>query len=336
MSPDIQFTIKQHLGIITLSRPLALHALTLAMIQEFKTVLNDWENHDRIQAIVIQATPSKAFCAGGDIRGLYEMGRADSTRPLIFFKEEYALNYAIATSQKPYISLMDGITMGGGVGISLHGSFPVASPRFVFAMPETAIGFFPDVGVSYLLSRLPNQIGLYLALTGNRLNALEAKQLNLIKFLLKPPSYEMVIQSLIETDLSSNPHERVYALLHQLQEPIESTPLENQEKIAHFFNEKSLKGIVTKLSESDDPWALEIFNNLKQKSPLSLEVTFEQIHRAKSMSLKDCLAMDYDLVQHFMNGHDFYEGVRAAIIDKDKNPKWQALSTHSITDTYFN
>lgn len=333
MHSDIHFEIKQQLGIITLSRPQALHALTLSMVQELKSVLLTWEADERIKAIVIQALPTKAFCAGGDIRGLYEMGKDYPERALIFFHEEYELNYAISECSKPYISLMDGLTMGGGVGISLHGTFPIAGSRFVFAMPETAIGFFPDIGASYILSRLPDNIGLYLALTGNRLNAEEAKSLNLVKFFLKPQSFTSVLVRLLETDLSSHAHERVSEQLNQLQGSTKWVPFENQAMIASFFNEKSLEGVFAKLKASDDPWAREILNNLKQKSPLSLGVTFEQIQRAKSMSLKDCLAMDYCLVQHFIKGQDFYEGVRAAIIDKDKDPKWQPDSLDKLTDT---
>jgi enoyl-CoA hydratase/carnithine racemase len=315
------------------------------MIQAFKKQLDAWESDESIKAVVIQASPGKAFCAGGDIRGIYEKGLANKTNResedvLTFFHQEYALNHTIYQYSKPYISLMDGITMGGGVGISLHGNCPVAGPNFVFAMPETAIGFFPDIGASFLLSRLSNNIGLYLALTGARLNGEEAKSLNLVKFLLDPQSFSVVLASLLEIDLSYNTVDQIQALMSQLEGPTEAKPLENSEKIAFFFNERSLEEIMTKLAASDDPWAIDTLANLKQKSPLSLKVTFEQIQKARNMSLKECLDMDYSLVQHFMQGHDFYEGVRAAIIDKDKMPKWQPNSLDMVSDEmvarYFN
>ena len=172
MTDDIVFERKQQIGLITLKRPQALNALTLPMIKALQQQLLQWEGDKSIHAVVIQADVGKAFCAGGDVRWLYESGLAKNPEQMQFFWHEYRLNHTIHQFKKPYIALMNGITMGGGVGISLHGSHPVATENFVFAMPETGIGFFPDIGASYLLARCPGQTGIYLGLTGNNLGPL--------------------------------------------------------------------------------------------------------------------------------------------------------------------
>lgn len=332
MTQDLAFKKEQNLGIITLSRPAALNALTFSMIKTLRKQLSAWAEDKDIHAVIMQAEPGKAFCAGGDIRHLYESGLTNPVDPLPFFRDEYQLNLAIHEFPKPYIALMDGITMGGGVGISLHGSHPVAGERFVFAMPETAIGFFPDIGASYLLSRLVEPIGLYLALTGNRLKAEEALSLGLVKHCVAPENWPLIVPYLLESDLSTHAHARVTELLSKMQTKAHNDGMRDAEIIGDFFNEKSLNAIFTKLEQSDDTWAKDTLANLRQRSPLSLEVTFEQIKRAKTTTLAECLYMDYTLVQHFLRGKDFYEGVRAAIIDKDKNPKWQPDSIGKVSE----
>lgn len=169
MTEEVLFSQEGQLGFITLNRPKALNALTLTMIMALQKQLSIWKEDYSIKAVVVQAVPGNAFCAGGDIRWLYNAGRSKDSEQMQFFWHEYRLNHFIHHFGKPYISLLDGITMGGGVGISLHGSHPVASERFVFAMPETGIGFFPDIGASYLLNRCPGFLGVYLGLTGNKL-----------------------------------------------------------------------------------------------------------------------------------------------------------------------
>lgn len=323
MSEDVIISQQQHLGVITLNRPQALNALTLDMVRAIYQQLIVWRDDITIHAVIIRSAGGKAFCAGGDVRGLYELGRQDSPDQMTFFKEEYRLNQLIHHYPKPYIALMDGITMGGGVGISLHGSHPVATSSFVFAMPETAIGFFPDVGASYLLTRCPGKMGIYLGLTGNRLNAHEACAVGLVKYVIQPTVFEDVMNALLHADLSDDADARVNACLepfHRSSPPDWLTDL--QLKIDTAFVHTDMISLMRGLQLLDDPWYRDVMQTLAQKSPLSLCVTLAQFNNAVQMSFDECIEMDYCLAEHFMRGHDFYEGVRALLIDKDKSPQW--------------
>jgi enoyl-CoA hydratase/carnithine racemase len=338
MSEDILFTQEQHIGIITLARVQALNALTLPMILAIQHQLQVWQDDKSIHAVVIQAAPGKAFCAGGDIRSLYD-GRGDPQQ-MQFFWHEYRLNHFIHQFKKPYIALMDGVTMGGGVGISLHGSHPVASERFIFAMPETGIGFFPDIGASYLLARCPGYLGIYLGLTGNRLGARDAEALGLVKHVIPSDKMQAVLNRLVEVDLSINAHAQVDACLQHFSIIDEPAPIMELEAIIdNCFSGEDVESIFKMLSKSDNPWHGEILNTLKQKAPLSLKITLAQLQKAKSMTMADCVKMDYCLVGHFMRDHDFYEGVRALLVDKDKTPHWQpeslSMATSARVADYF-
>ncbi|MGQ3888644.1 enoyl-CoA hydratase/isomerase family protein [Legionella sp. CNM-1927-20] len=327
---DVRFDCQDQLGIITLTRPQALNAINLPMIQAIQRQLLLWEKDNAIYAIIIQAEPGKAFCAGGDVRWLYETGLKNKAEQMQFFWHEYRLNHYIHQLKKPYIALLNGITMGGGVGISLHGSYVIAQEQFVFAMPETGIGLFPDIGASYLLSRCPGEIGLYLALTGDRLNAEEAYAAGLIDYVVSNEKLTEIIPSLRKLDLSANSHHQIKLLLQPIATSVKIA-FPNAEKIDQYFLKSSVQDIMTALRESEDPWALTTLQTLEQKSPLSLAVTFEQIRRAKSLSMAECVKMDYRLVTHFMRDHDFYEGIRALLIDKDKNPRWSPNSLAAVT-----
>lgn len=329
---DVVFETHQHIGVITLDRVPALNAINLPMVKAMQQQLLTWQADDNIHAVVLKAAPGKAFCAGGDVRWLYDTGLSKDPEQMQFFWHEYRLNYFISQFSKPYIALMDGITMGGGVGISMHGSHPVASERFVFAMPETGIGLFPDIGASYLLSRCPGELGLYLALTGNRLGAGDTLAAGLVKHVIDADKFSQILPELTELDLSRNAHQQVTDCLAQFETAHpQLTSREELEKINFFFQQPSFKDIMQGLEQSDDPWASKTLSGLQQKSPLSLEVTFAQIRRAKTMSLAECLTMDYCLVGHFMAGHDFYEGIRAVLIDKDKTPRWQPEQINQVT-----
>lgn len=330
MAMDISFARKEHIGIISLNRSDALNALNLGMIKAFQQQLSLWQNDDNIHAVVIKSDVEKAFCAGGDVRWLYEAGLQKSPAQLEFFWHEYRLNHYIHSFKKPYIALMNGITMGGGVGISLHGSHPIATERFVFAMPETGIGFFPDIGASYLLARCPGYAGIYLGLTGNRLNAEEAQSLNLVNYVISSTQIERIIDSLIYTDLSTKAHQSVDVCLQEFATP-RHPPFSLQTKIDNCFAFDTVEEILAKLEKNDDEWSITLINNLAKKSPLSLKVTLAQIKKAKNSSLADCLKLDYCLVSKFMRDSDFYEGVRALLVDKDKNPHWQPATLELVS-----
>jgi enoyl-CoA hydratase/carnithine racemase len=214
MTSDVQFSQNHHLGMILLSRPQALNALSLEMIQSIHQQLVLWQTDRLIQAVVIQGAGDKAFCAGGDVRWLYDTGRHHVQEAMQFFSHEYELNQLIAAYPKPYIALLDGMTMGGGVGVSLHGSHPIASERFKFAMPETTIGFFPDVGASHLLSRCPGAIGEYLGLTGNRLGADDAYFCHLVKAIVPSHCFKDLVLALSQLDLQHSPFKQVDQCIH--------------------------------------------------------------------------------------------------------------------------
>lgn len=330
MSEDIIFSCESHLGIITLNRQKALNALTLPMINALQKQLLLWEKDKNIHAVIIQASPGRAFCAGGDVRSLYHL--KGHQEQLDFFKQEYRLNYYIHHYKKPYIALLNGITMGGGVGISLHGSHTVATEHFSFAMPETSLGFFPDIGASYLLAnKVPNKTGLYLGLTGARLTNNEALNLNLITHVSVSDTMADIVKALMDEDLSTKSYEKVSACLNALCSTAPALSPEWKNNINLYFSENSMQSIMLALKEANTAWSSPCYSDLQLKSPLSLCVTFEQISRAKNLSLGDCINMDYALVKHFMQNKDFYEGVRALLVDKDKNPQWQFSDVDQIS-----
>ena len=320
---------EDHIGVVTLNRPTAGHALTLPMIMTLQQQLQRWENDSHIHAVVLQAAPANVFCAGGDVRSLYE-SRHGGPEQLQFFWHEYRLNYHIHSFKKPYIALMNGATMGGGVGITLHGSHPIASEDFLFAMPETGIGLFPDVGGSYLLSRTPGAMGIYLGLTGHRLSASEANAAGLVKHIVSEADFSSLKQALQEADLSHDAFHQVDALLQGFAIP-GTSPLMNQEAINAVFSGSSIELIIERLTALSDPWAQETRDLLLKKSPVSLKVTLAQLQKAKTMTMAQCIEMDYCLAGHFMRGQDFYEGVRALLIDKDKMPRWQPSTLQEVT-----
>lgn len=333
VTADVLFSVEKHVGVVTLNRPKALNALNFSMIQALYQQLLQWQHDDDIHAVVIQAAEGKAFCAGGDIKWLYETGKSNLALALSFFEQEYRLNQLIHDYPKPYIAIMNGMTMGGGVGVSLHGSHPVATQQFVFAMPETTIGFFPDIGASYLLAHCPDETGIYLGLTGERLNAEEAFELGLVKHVVQATDVSLLLQALVAADLSRNSAQKVTACLEAFTKPkLNSSIHAHRSMINQCFQYNSMQSILQALQEMDDAWSTNHLNLLKQRSPLSLCVTLKQLKAAKALSLEACLAMDMTLVKHFMQGHDFYEGVRALLIDKDQTPRWQPAHWDATID----
>ncbi len=339
MTVEIIFSHERHIGLVELNRPQALNALNLPMIQALQQQLQRWQADDNIYAVVVKAEGEKAFCAGGDVRHIYHLGSDKYAEKMQFFWHEYRLNHYINQFNKPYIALMDGITMGGGVGISLQGSHPVASERFVFAMPETSIGFFPDIGASHLLARCPGQLGVYLGLTGERLNAQEAYKLGLVKQVVPSEKTSSLLIRLLATDLSKDAHQRIDSCLQEFAKPVDNTTIENQAIIDRCFAQESVEKIFSSLQNEKGDWAQATLENLAKKSPLSLKVTLAQLRKAKSLSMAECIKMDYCLVSHFMRSPNFYEGVRALLIDKDKSPHWQpddlALISEEKVASYF-
>lgn len=332
MFSDVLFSTEGQLGVMILNRPHALNALTLQMILGMQEQLLQWQADSAIKAVVIRAAEGAAFCAGGDVRWLYHAGKSGNQESLSFFWHEYRLNYFIHHFSKPYIALLDGITMGGGVGVSLHGSHPVVSERFVFAMPETSIGFFPDIGVSYLLNQCPGSLGVYLGLTGDRLGSDEACQAGIVKHQVPSARFSELYHALVAADLSGDADSTVENCLSQF--AIKAAPHANDvyHVIEACFSKPTVESILAALMDRGDEWSLKTLARLNQKCPLSLKVTLAQLRQSKGLSLADCLKMDYVLVQHLMKHPDFYEGVRALLIDKDKTPHWQPPHIDLVTE----
>lgn len=336
-TPEILFEeipgVDGNLGLITLNRPQVLNALNHSMFIMLHQQLKQWKNDSQIKAVIIRAAEGRAFCAGGDIRSAYERKQKKDSSLHHLFRDEYRLNAEIHHYPKPYIALLDGITMGGGAGVSIHGSHRVATERLVFAMPETAIGFFPDVGASYFLSRLPEKIGIYLGLTGQRISASDCIALNLATHFVSRDSLTRIIEKLANTSLRNETKNTVTTILNQFSIPTEkSNLLELQNKINAYFSENSVENIIHALEKNSNAWEKETLAILKTKSPTSLKVTLLAFQKGMRLDFDACMQMEYRLVHRFLQGHDFFEGIRAAIIDKDQAPHWQPASLENVSN----
>ena len=335
MDSWVQIQRHAHVGCLTLARPEALNALNFSMIQCIEQQLTRWHEDPSVLAVVIDTLETKAFCAGGDVRWVYQEAQHHLEAVNDFFFREYRMNALLGNFSKPIISLMNGLTMGGGVGLGMHVDYPIATEHFIFAMPETFIGLFPDVGASYLLSRLPQGLGMYLGLTGHRLSAADAHALGLVRSVIPSSSLPDVRRHLWAMDASLPIHEQIEACLHTVRIAPGSLPVMNDELIAGIeqcFMHPHFEGIIQSLLHRNDAWARETLQGLRRCSPTSLKVTFQHLQEAEKLDLKACLKRDYQLVQHFLKGHDFYEGVRALLIDKDKNPQWQPATWEEVTE----
>lgn len=329
MTNDILFEKRGLAGIITLNKPETLNAVTDAMIRGIDEHLTLWERDAAIDRIIIRAVEGRAFSAGGDIRHLYERGTARDY-DFDFFAREYQLNARIAAYPKPYIALVNGIAMGGGVGVSFHGSHRIAGPDITFAMPEVGIGFFPDVGGSFLLSRLPGKLGLYLGLTGSRMKQADCVSSGLATHACND------MEAFEEALCGNDDLEVVVSRFAVDQEP--GPHIQNIDLINSAFGGASVEEIVTRLTkmaqeaEEPDDWAVKTLAAINQKSPTSLEIAFRQIQRGAELSMPECMKMEYRILKRVLPGTEFYEGIRATIIDKDGNPDWQPPSIARVDE----
>lgn len=325
-------------GVITMNRPKALNALNLSMIRQIYPQLKTWEKDPETFLIIIKGTGGKAFCAGGDIRAITDAGKVGDRLAQDFFREEYILNNAVGTCQKPYVALIDGITMGGGVGLSVHGQFRVATEKTLFAMPETAIGLFPDVGGGYFLPRLSGKIGYYLALTGFRLKGRDLQKAGIATHFVESEKLPALEEDLIA--LKSPSKENVADVLNsyhmkcKIDQEKQFVLDEHMDKINSLFSANSMEEIIQNLKQDGSPFALKQLETINKMSPTSLKMTLRQLREGASMNLQDVLTMEYRLSQACMSGHDFYEGVRAVLIDKNQVPKWKPATLEEVTDEF--
>lgn len=326
---------QSNIGEIILNRPQALNALSHEMIQALRAQLAHWATSAHIRAVIIRSNIDKAFCAGGDIRQVYDYRQRNPQLAQQYFADEYQLNFQIAHYPKPYIAFLNGITMGGGAGVSIHGSYRIAVENLRFAMPETGIGFFPDVGASYFLARCPHHIGLYLGLTGVTINAADAVYIQLVDSTITQnalPTIIALLQDAATLDVSS-----CSRLLADFKPANGNSALQQyQTLIVQHFSKASIAEIIASLQKDMQPWSQQTLAVLQAKSPTSLKVTFEQLKRAKTLALSDCLKMDFYLTQQFLAGNEFYEGIRAAVIEKDRSPQWQPAQLKDISSALLN
>ncbi len=332
MSSEINFEEMSGLGIVTLTRPDVLNALTTEMCLLFTQKLNEWQNMETIRAVVVRGAGNKSFCAGGDIRLLVEQGPESNITAYDFFAAEYKLNATIFHFQKPFIALTDGIVMGGGVGISIHGSHRIITENTLFAMPEAAIGLVPDVGASYFLPRAPGKVGAYLGMTGARLKGSDVLYAGFGTAFMGSDKIELFVTKLAEAEISS--YDDVDTIVATFADDPGAAPLdEYRDLIDAAFSENSVEGIYEHLSIIDHDWAKETLAVLMKMSPISLKVLTEQLDRSAKLDFNECMVMEYRFAWAILSyDSDFYEGVRAVLIDKDHNPKWIPASLSEVTN----
>ena len=338
MSADeIVFGREGGLTTLTINRPRALNALTLDSYRRFAPALCAWAEDPSVHAVVVRGAGAEGALAGGDVRAVYEAGRGISGDPdltAVFFREEYELIRDIHRFPKPYLAIIDGITMGGGAGISVNGAYRIATERTLFAMPETAIGLFPDVGATRFLNRCPGRIGRYLGLTGARLNAADTLYCGLATHFVPHERVEELITALRGTEqrhiqqvLSRSAMDPGPAPLAALRPAIDRC-------FAPDSVEDVLETLGAEVATGGDwaGWAAETRAGLLTKSPTSLKLTLRQLMTGRDYDLEAALALEYRLTQHVMAGHDFYEGVRAMLIDKDQTPRWRPATLAEVSD----
>jgi enoyl-CoA hydratase len=323
---EVLFETRGALGLITLNRPKALNALTHGMALAMTERLKSWAKDSAVKAVLIRGAGERAFCAGGDIRALYESGKNKTPYALDFYRDEYILNTLIKHYPKPYVALVHGLVMGGGVGVSVHGSHRVVNESVTFAMPETGIGLFPDVGGSYFLSRMRGGMGMYLALTGARLKLADTLYAGVGTNFMPAANNDALIERLAD---GASPD----VALDGLAAATDEAPLINiASDILRMFAHPSVEDIVDALNKGGSPWARDTAAIIATKSPTSLKLAYRQIREGAKLDFNECMAMEYRMVNRIVAGHDFYEGVRATIIDKDGAPKWQPATLGAVND----
>jgi enoyl-CoA hydratase len=331
------------LATVTLNRPQALNAFTLAMYRRFDPVLRGWADDPKVHAVMIRGAGERAFCAGGDIRAIYEAGRGiagERALTSIFFSEEYELIRRIHRHAKPYIAIIDGITMGGGAGVSVNGAYRVATERTLLAMPETGIGLFPDVGATRFLNLAPGHIGRYLALTGARLGPEAALYCGFATHFVRRERVPELVGALGQMAWRRGEEwaQTEEALAAVAGDPSRPPLALRRAAIDRCFAGDTVEAVLDALAReveaggADSKWAEETRAGLMTKSPTSLKVTLRQLIVGEGYDIEAALALEYRLTQRFMAGHDFYEGVRAALIDKDQKPRWRPATLAEVSD----
>lgn len=324
---DVLFRTSGHAGHITLNRPKALNALTHEMVLRVDEALTAWERDPAVETVVVTGAGERGLCAGGDIRAIHDDARdGDGTASAAFWRDEYRLNARIARYPKPYVAVMDGIVMGGGVGISAHGSVRIVTERSRIAMPETGIGFVPDVGGTHLLALAPGELGTHLALTGTQIGAADALLCGLADHYVPSAALRAFADDLARLPVRE-------ALGRHVQEPPPGEPAGRRDWIDGCFAADTVEEIVRRLLAHGDPAAKETAETLLTKSPTALKVTLTSLRRARRLGpLERVLDQEYRVSCACLRGPDLVEGVRAQVIDKDRKPSWSPATLGEVTD----
>ena len=327
--------VRNRVGHLTLNRPAGLNALNLDMVRQLRQQLDAWLKDDQVRVVVLRANGEKAFCAGGDIRGLYDSYLAGDGMYMTFFAEEYALDQLIHNYPKPVVALMDGFVLGGGMGLAQAASHRVVTDRVKMGMPETGIGYFPDVGGSYFLPRLEGAIGQYLGITGSHIRAADALYCGLADHCLGSELLGELDQALDSMQWTDEPASDLDTLLRKrASQKIPGSEIKAMRSaIDHHFSQPDMQRIHASLAAEDRPayqdWAERTLAAIDSKSPLAMSVTLELLRQGRELSLADCFALELHLDSQWFAKGDIMEGVRALIIDKDKSPKW---NPHTLED----
>lgn len=321
--PSVLIERDGRVGRIRLNRPSALNALDLEMIRAIRSALEQWRDQPRVHAVVIEGVGERAFCSGGDIRAVRAARlRGDDAAIESFFTEEYALNLAIAEYPKPYVALINGVCMGGGIGVSVHGSIRVATEAALFAMPETAIGMFPDIGASFFLPRLPGHLGMFLCLTGTRMRGADAVHAGLATHHVPHAAFPELAAAIVRDGVA-------VVAEHAAALPPFSLAA-HREAIDRCFGADSVAAILRQLQAEDSDWSREVLATLRQMSPASVLWSFELVRRGADSTLAQCLQRELALTRTVTRHPDYLEGVRAMVVDKDRKPRWKAARIEDV------
>ncbi len=329
MSEDVLLERRGGLGIVTLNRPQALNTMSLAMYRSFDPALRAWAGDPAVRAVVVQGAGPRAFCAGGDVVAIWEAReKGEDGYAADFFREEYALVRRVHRFPKPYVALIDGVTMGGGAGIAVNGRFRVATERTLFAMPEVQIGLFPDVAATRFLNLCPGRIGLYLALTGTRLAAADALYCGFATHFVPHERLAALIDALADLGDAA---EIGAAIAAHAGDPGAATLPPLEAAIGRCFAGVNVEAIADALAREEGAWAKDARAAMERASPTSLKLAFRQLAFGV-MEVEAALALEYRMTQHVVAAHDFFEGIRAQLIAKDRAPRWQPASLVGVSD----
>lgn len=310
-------------GIITLNRPKAMNALTLEMVREMDACLQEWRADDNIALVIVRGAGERGLCAGGDVVGLYHDAKARGTEGATFWAEEYQLNLDIAQYPKPYVALQTGIVLGGGIGISAHGSHRIVTDSTRVGMPETGIGFVPDVGGTYLLARAADNLGVHLALTGAHVGAAESIACGLSDVYVPEDRLDAMVEALCET---GDP-----GVIETYAQPLPEGFAAERAEMSRIYAADSVEQILEELDACEAAWAADAARRIRRNCPLALKVTLESVRVARSQNLAEALDTEFRVSNNMQRGTEFIEGVRAQLVDKDRSPKWNPATLEEVT-----